>query len=61
MFVVMFVAKKEYDSASPADSDNYSNNSNSPRGMPLFYGDSIDNEKCRYPHSIVWTPIPLLT
>jgi hypothetical protein len=30
-------------------------------GMPLFYTDNIDNEKCRYPHSIVWTPIPLIT
>jgi len=26
-----------------------------------YNGEKIDHEKCRYPNSIVWTPIPLLT
>lgn len=47
-------------------SDRSSNNSNNSTtvmspGVPLFNGDRIDKEKCRFPHSIVWTPIPLLT
>ncbi len=28
---------------------------------PLFNGDQVDQQKCRYPHSIVWTPIPCIT
>lgn len=23
--------------------------------------DKIDNAKCRYPHAIVWTPIPIIS
>lgn len=30
-------------------------------GLPLFQADKVDHKKCRYPHSIVWTPIPILT
>lgn len=54
--------------SSSLTSDNNSNNSMTPGGggggggaAYLNGGDTIDKEKCRYPHSIVWTPIPLLT
>ena len=30
-------------------------------GLPLFKGNGVDHEKNRYPHCIVWTPIPILT
>ena len=30
-------------------------------GLPLFKGNGVDHEKSRYPHCIVWTPIPMLT
>merc|ERR1712002_582524 len=29
--------------------------------MMIHHDDEIDNQKLRYPHSIVWTPIPCLT
>ncbi|XP_074654958.1 transmembrane protein 222-like [Tubulanus polymorphus] len=29
--------------------------------LPLHVSNRIDPKKCRYPHCIVWTPIPLLT
>ena len=30
-------------------------------GLPLVAADKIDHDKQRYPHCIVWTPIPMLT
>ena len=30
-------------------------------GLPLVMGERVDHQKMRYPHCIVWTPIPLLT
>merc|ERR1712226_1494580 len=30
-------------------------------GLPLFNSAMIDHDKVRYPHCIVWTPIPCLT
>ena len=39
---------------------NYSSNG-SMAGLTPYYMDIIDHAKSRYPHCIVWTPIPLLT
>ena len=30
-------------------------------GLPLFNGAVVDHNKIRYPHCVVWTPIPMLT
>ena len=35
--------------------------SGSGQGIPYYMDDSINVEKHRFPHCIVWTPIPLLT
>lgn len=29
--------------------------------MPLYFEDKIEHGRTRYPHCIVWTPIPCLT
>jgi archaellum component FlaF (FlaF/FlaG flagellin family) len=42
----------------PGDKKNYSSMSSD---MPLFYPKDIDVDKNRFPHSVVWTPIPLIT
>jgi hypothetical protein len=44
-------------------SDYSSDNSGSlmSSGMPLYFEDKIDHGRIRYPHCIVWTPIPCLT
>nr|XP_019928839.2 transmembrane protein 222 [Crassostrea gigas] len=34
---------------------------NMPGHLPVHNGVRIDHAKCRYPHCIVWTPIPCLT
>lgn len=31
------------------------------KSMAFGTEDKIDDVKCRYPHAIVWTPIPILT
>jgi len=54
---------KSTNNFSSLEGDCSSNNSTTAMspGIPLFNDDKIDKEKCRFPHSIVWTPIPLLT
>jgi len=44
-------------------SDISSDNSSSPMapGLPMYHDDKIDHQRIRYPHCIVWTPIPCLT
>jgi len=44
-------------------SDTSSDNSASPMapGLPVYHGDTVDHQRIRYPHCIVWTPIPCLT
>lgn len=32
-----------------------------PGQLPMYGSQKIDHEKHRYPHCIVWTPIPCLT
>ena len=32
-----------------------------PGAMPLCYTNEVDHVKNRFPHCIVWTPIPLIT
>ena len=34
---------------------------NMPGHLPLYGSQKIDHDKLRYPHCIVWTPIPCLT
>ncbi|XP_071109697.1 transmembrane protein 222-like [Haliotis cracherodii] len=35
---------------------------NMPGQLPMYNGNNrIDHNKCRYPHCIVWTPIPCIT
>ncbi|XP_046340801.1 uncharacterized protein LOC124121780 [Haliotis rufescens] len=35
---------------------------NMPGQLPMLNGNNrIDHNKCRYPHCIVWTPIPCIT
>lgn len=50
-----------YSALNDSSSLSLDNNSNNSPAMTLGGGEKIDREKCRYPHSIVWTPIPLLT
>ena len=40
-----------------------SDNSASPMapGLPVHYDENVDHRQNRYPHCIVWTPIPCLT
>jgi len=44
-------------------SETLSDRSESPMalGMPAHVDDNIDHQRLRYPHCIVWTPIPCLT
>ena len=44
-------------------SDTSSDNSVSPMapGLPVYHDDKVDHQRIRYPHCIVWTPIPCLT
>ena len=34
---------------------------NMPGHLPLYGDKKIDTEKQRYPHCIVWTPLPCIT
>ncbi|XP_069116069.1 transmembrane protein 222-like isoform X2 [Argopecten irradians] len=44
------------------DTDSEKTSFNSmPGQLPMYTGQKIDHYKCRYPYSIVWTPIPCLT
>lgn len=59
----MAAKSKDIESQSDTSSDNSNTGLSAAMssGSPLFNGDKIDNQKCRYPHSVVWTPIPVLT
>jgi len=61
-------AYNESDNHKDTQSDNerggqtdISDSSDSMSDMKMYHSDEIDNVRCRYPHSIVWTPIPLIT
>jgi hypothetical protein len=56
----MDIGKQRFAGSGDTSSSDNSESGMSP-GLPFYNGDRIDMQKHRYPHSIVWTPIPCLT